>query len=125
MTIDMTLFVLPAELGIDAARAMLASVDLDRLRMHDDADALTYAVAQDWNADGGEDAAEEQSVENHAARWIESFALLASGDDPFFENRFARRERLSGGCQLLIIGFDLDGVHDPVYEDAFSLASAH
>ena len=125
MNIDVTLFVLPDELDIDAARRFVEAEDVEQLRFVDGLDALDYAVSP--SSSDGDDGESERAttIAAHAGRWIEAFAVLAGGGDPFFEDRFANRRRLRDGRELLAVGFDLDGAQDPWYEEVWSLASAH
>jgi hypothetical protein len=125
VNIDVTFFVLPEELDIDAARRFVEAEDVEQLRFVDGLDALDYAVSPSSSDRDDGESERATTVAAHAGRWIEAFAVLAGGGDPFFEDRFANRMRLRDGRELLAVGFDLDGAQDPWYEEVWSLASAH
>jgi hypothetical protein len=124
VVIDVQVFVLPASLDVRAAERLIEG-DRSASRFLDGVDVMRYSA--DASSPAPEDASDvgEAALREHAGRWMASFVNLVQAHDRSFEYRIAHRVPVVSGGEMLVVAFDLDGAHDPWYEDVFTLAVMH
>lgn len=125
MDIDIQTFIIPAALDSAAAEVVLAEAPSLDWRFRDGVDVMGFRVSIDDVAADEETDVDGPALRDHAERWVSSFTDLVQGRNRWFESRVAHRVPLRAGAHLLVVAFDLDGVHDAWYEDVFSLAVFH